>query len=110
MPCGTRWAVLKNADGPLTEHQQELPSQLEEYAQNTATAWRIKEMLRWINKASTSQGAAWRLTKFLNYAKSLVKDNPDLRPVKKALNTVRKHKDRIVSRWGKTAPMPCLKE
>ncbi len=100
MPRGTRWAVLKKADGLLTEHQQELLSQLEDYAKNTATAWRIKEMLRWINKASTSQGAAWRLTKFLNYASSLVKDNADLKPVKKALNTVCKHKKRIVSRWG----------
>ena len=41
MPRGTRWAVLKGADGALTEHQQELLAQLEEYAQDTAKAWRI---------------------------------------------------------------------
>ena len=100
MPRGTRWAVLKGADGELTEYQQELLAQLESYAQDTAKAWRIKEMLRWINEASTSQGAKWRLTKFLNYAEEIIADNPALRPVKKALNAVKNHRDRIVARWG----------
>ena len=100
MPRGTRWAVLKGADGALTEHQQELLAQLEEYAQDTARAWRIKEMLRWINEASTSQGAKWRLTNFLNFASELVNGNPNLKPVKKALETVKRHKDRIIARWG----------
>ena len=100
MPRGTRWAVLKGADGELTEYQQELLAQLEGYAQDTAKAWRIKEMLRWINEASTSQGAKWRLTKFLNYAEEIIADNPALGPVKKALNAVKNHRDRIVARWG----------
>lgn len=100
MPKGTRWAVLKASDGKLTANQQELLSQLHDYAQNTATAWRIKEMLRWINTAETSQGVSWRLTHFLNYASELVKDSPILKPVKKAIATVKRHKERIIARWG----------
>jgi len=74
MPRGTRWAVLKAAEGDLTDHQKELLRQLEEYARETAKAWRIKEMLRWVNEAETSRGASWRMTRFLNYAKGLIKD------------------------------------
>ena len=100
MPKGTRWAVLKASDKALTKGQKELLSQLEEYAVETSKAWRIKEMLRWINKAETSQGASWRITHFLNYACNLVKDNPFLQPVKKALNAIKRHKKRIIARWG----------
>jgi len=100
MPSGLRWAVLKNADGPLTERQQELLHELESYAEDTSKAWRIKEMLRWINEAQTSQGAKWRLTSFLKYAEDLILDNPALKPVKKALNSVKRHKKRILARWG----------
>jgi len=39
MPSGLRWAVLKNADGSLTERQQELIDELESYAEDTAKAW-----------------------------------------------------------------------
>ena len=100
MPSGVRWAVLKAANGALTEHQQELLSQLEKYAVETSKAWRIKEMLRWVNEATTSQGAKWRLTSFLNFAATLIDGNPALKPVKKAINTVIHHQDRIISRWG----------
>lgn len=100
MPKGTRWAVLKAADGALTRRQRELLSQLEEYACQTSKAWRIKEMLRWINEAETSQGASWRISRFLNYARGLIEDNPLLQPVQKALNAVERHKQKIVSRWG----------
>ena len=42
MPSGVRWAVLKNANGSLTDHQQKLLNELERYAEETAKAWRIK--------------------------------------------------------------------
>ncbi len=100
MPQGTRWAVLKASDGALTERQRELLSQLEEYAIETSRAWRIKEMLRWINEAETSQGASWRISHFLNYARRLIEDSSFLQPVKKALKSVERHKKRILARWG----------
>ena len=99
-PQGTRWAVLKKAEGDLTEKQRDLLSELEGFAQYTARAWRIKEMLRWINKAGWYQGAKWRLTHFLNYAYTLLDESPVLKPVFKALETLKRHKDRILNRWG----------
>jgi transposase len=100
MPQGTRWAVLKKAEGDLSEKQRDLLLELEGFAQYTAKAWRIKEMLRWINKAGWYQGAKWRLTHFLNYAYTLLDENPILKPVFKALETLKRHKDRILNRWG----------
>jgi transposase len=99
MRQGTRWAVLKAEDN-LSEEQKELLAQLESYAHYTAQAWRIKEMLRWINSAETSQAATWRFTHFLNYVKEIVEDVEILKPVHKAIGTLKKHKDRILSRWG----------
>jgi transposase len=92
MRQGTRWAVLKAEDN-LSEEQKELLAQLESYAHYTAQAWRIKEMLRWINSAETSQAAAWRFTHFLNYVKEIVEDVEILKPVHKAIGTLKKHKD-----------------
>jgi len=100
MPKGTRWAVLKAKEGDLTEQQRELLLELEDFAENTAIAWRIKEMLRWINNAETSQGARWRISQFLRKSEELIRDNPLLEPIKKALKTVKRHKERIIARWG----------
>ncbi|MGC8735885.1 MAG: ISL3 family transposase [Dissulfurimicrobium sp.] len=101
MPRGTRWTLLKASDGGrLTEKQRGLLDELEGFAVHTAKAWRIKEMLRWVKKAEFSQGAKWRLTHFLNYAHSLLNDTPILRPVFKAIETVKRHRDRILNRWG----------
>ncbi len=100
MPFRVRWAVLKAADGELTDHQRLLLSELETLAKDTSTAWRIKEMLRWVNKAVTSQAARWRLSRFLNFASEPIKDNPYLKPVQKALVTVERHQKRILTRWG----------
>ena len=100
MPPGLRWAVLKAADGDFTEHQRFLLSELENFAKDTALAWRIKEMLRWVNMASTSQAARWRLSRFFNFAFNLIKDNANLKPVLRALATVERHQKRILARWG----------
>jgi len=99
MPAGVRWAVLKAPDGELTDHQQHLLSELESFTKDTSTAWRIKEMLRWVNKAVTSQAARWRLSRFLNFASELIQDNPNLKPVQKALATVERQQKRILARW-----------
>ena len=100
MPKGTRWAILKKAEGNLTEGQKNILAELEGFAQYTCKAWNIKEKLRWINQAEWYQGAKWRITHFLNYAYSILDDNPILRPIYKALETLKRHKDRILNRWG----------
>lgn len=100
LPKGTRWAILKKADGELTEGQKRILSELDTFAQYTCKAWSIKEKLRWINQAEWSRGAKWRITRFLNYAYGILDDNPILKPIYKALETLKRHKDRIVNRWG----------
>ena len=51
-------------------------------------------MFRWISKVEWFQGAKWRLTHFLNYAYSLLDDKVILKPVIKALETLKRHKER----------------
>ncbi|WP_310601412.1 transposase [Desulfobulbus sp.] len=66
----------------------------------TSKAWRIKEMLRWVRKATSMRGAQWRLTNFINIAMELVADIGLLKPVRKALKTVKTHRDAILARWA----------
>jgi transposase len=65
LPKHTRWATLKNADGPLIENQKAALAELEQMDFFTAIAWRVKERLRWVRKAETPQAATWRLSNFL---------------------------------------------
>jgi transposase len=83
LPKALRWAVLKAADRSLTDKQ----------AQDlfTATAWRIKEKLRWIRKAESVQAARWRITAFIRHARDGLADEAILEPVRKALETFEKH-------------------
>jgi len=99
LPRATRWATLKNADGPLTENQVDALAELMSMDMQTSKAWRIKEMLRWVRKATTMRGAQWRLTNFVNVALKLIADVDLLKPVRKALKTVEKHRDAILARW-----------
>lgn len=99
MPKSTRWALLKNADGELTDHQFEAITELAATDMQTASAWRIKECLRWIRKATSEQGAKWRITAFLKFARELCDPEPLLAPVAKAVDTVEKHRSAIVARW-----------
>ena len=101
-PKSLRWAVLKKADGPLTDKQAEALVELETSDLKTCIAWKIKEKLRWIRHAGTAQAARWRLTHFLKYAKSLLGDCDVLEPVRKALSTVESHFDGILQRWTST--------
>ena len=102
MPKALRWAVLKNAEGPMTEKQAQALLDLEQYDFETAKAWRVKEKLRWIREAKTAQGARWRLTHFIKFTRNEIGDSDILGPVRKALVTLEKHTERILQRWTST--------
>jgi transposase len=104
LPKATRWAVLKAADGGrLTKKQQKALAELETGGFATATAWRIKEMLRWVRKAETVRAAKWRITHFCRHAlKCIAYDMQNLEPVLKALITLEEHAEMILQRWTST--------
>jgi transposase len=102
LPKALRWAILKRADGRLTQAQADALAELETSGLSTAIAWRIKEMLRWIRKADGVQAARWRITHFLRHATHLLADDPILDPVRKALTSFEKHRQRILRRWTST--------
>tara|TARA_Y100000031_G_C8216913_1_gene383886 strand:+ start:185 stop:1507 length:1323 start_codon:yes stop_codon:yes gene_type:complete len=102
MPKALRWAVLKAADRGLTEKQAAALAELEATDLFTATAWRIKEKLRWIRKAETVRAARWRITSFIRHAHECINDEAVLEPVRKALDTFEKHLERILRRWTST--------
>jgi transposase len=99
LPKALRWAVLKRADGNLSNAQVEALIELEASDLMTALAWQIKEKLRWVRKATTRNAARWRITNFLRHAREVVEDEPILAPVRKALDTVEHHRQRILERW-----------
>jgi len=100
LPKVSRWATLKNADGPLTEKQIDALADLMRMDTQTAKAWRIKEMLRWVRKATSMRGAQWRLTNFINVTLELIAGIDLLKPVRKALTTIEKHRNAILARWN----------
>lgn len=103
LPKHLRWAVLKNADTErLTVNQLHALADLLEQGFDTATAWKIKEHLKWIRAAKTPQAARWRITRFINYASDMIGDNKLLQPVTKALETLSRHAERVVRRWTST--------
>jgi transposase len=104
LPKATRWAVLKAADGGrLTKKQQKAFAELETGGFATTTAWRIKEMLRWVRKAETVRAAKWRITHFFRHAlKCIAYDMQNLVPVLKALITLEEHAEMILQRWAST--------
>ncbi len=102
MPKALRWAVLKAADGKLTTKQAVALAELEATDLFTATAWRIKEKLRWIRNAETIQAARWRITAFIRHARNRLAGEVLLEPVRKALETFEKHLGRILQRWTST--------
>jgi transposase len=99
LPKALRWAVLKRADGRLTDTQVTALAELEASDLFTAIAWRIKEKLRWIRQADSVQAARWRITNFQRHAAELLDPDPILDPVRKALATVQTHSKRILQRW-----------
>ena len=103
LPKHLRWAVLKRGEvDHLTTNQLKAMAELLEQGLDTATAWRVKERLRWVRQASTPQAARWRISRFINYASGLVGESRLLEPVRKALQTLRTHAERVVRRWTST--------
>ncbi|CAO0822939.1 hypothetical protein DFAR_3390007 [Desulfarculales bacterium] len=88
--------MLKATDGGrLTETQQQALT--DGFA--TATAWRLKKMLRWIRKATSVRAAQWRITHFTRHAlKCIAPDTNPLAPVLKALMILEEHAHLILSR------------
>lgn len=103
LPKHLRWAVLKRGETDhLTTNQLMAMAELLDQGLDTAVAWRVKERLRWVRQAKTPQAARWRITRFINYASGLVGDSPLLEPVRKALQTLATHAERVVRRWTST--------
>ena len=102
LPKALRWAVLKAADGKLTTKQAAALAELEATDLFTATAWRIKEKLRWIRNADSVRAARWRITNFIRHARQCIAGEAVLEPVRKALETFEKHLQRILQRWSST--------
>jgi len=98
-PKAARWAVLKAGDRNLTDDQRIALAELETGGFATAAAYRAKEMLRWIRRASTPQAARWRITRFINHIGLGLDPSPLLDPVRRALRTFASHVDRIIQRW-----------
>jgi transposase len=98
-PKSVRWAILKGQEKEKTVRQQEALQELENSGFATATAYRIKELLRWIRHATTSQAARWRITHFIRHAEEHVQDDPFLKPVQTALNTFKELAGKIARRW-----------
>ena len=54
LPKHLRWAVLKRGDvDGLTTNQLKAMAELLDQGLDTATAWRVKERLRWVRQAPT---------------------------------------------------------
>lgn len=99
LPEGTRWATLKGLETRRTDTQKAALQELFNRGLATATAFRVKEMLRWVREADTKQGARWRATNFLRVARELVAEGSLFAPMRKALNTFEEHLPRILRRW-----------
>ena len=68
-PKALRWAVLKAANRSLTDTRAHALAELEATDLFTATAWRIKQKLRWIRKVESVPAARWRITAFNPHAR-----------------------------------------
>jgi transposase len=99
LPKRARWTTLKGRETKRTATQQAALQELFVRGLATATAFRVKEMLRWVREANTTQGARWRATNFLRTARELVAEDPLLEPMRKAMNTFEEHLSRILRRW-----------
>ena len=99
MPEASRWATLKGRETKKTDKQQAALQELLDRGLATATAFRVKEMLRWVREAQTQQGARWRASHFLHTARQLVAEDTLLAPMRKALDTFEQHLPFILRRW-----------
>jgi len=100
LPKGTRWSVLQNAESNLTTGQAKALEKLNRMGAFTYTAWKVKEKLRWVRKATSLRSAKWRLTHFIRHIYDTVGYDPILEPVFNALETLVRHKGQIAARWN----------
>jgi len=89
LPGASRWATLKNADGPLTEQQLQALAELMSMDMQTSKAWRIKKMLR---RVAAEQFHACCLEAGWGYRPAQTSG--------KALKTVEQHREAILARLG----------
>ncbi|MBQ9407682.1 MAG: transposase [Desulfovibrio sp.] len=99
MPKGCRWPVLKNRESKRTEEQEAALKELEARGMATATAFRVKELLRGVKDGDTKRTARWRFTHLIRYPRELIGTNKLLEPVRKSLQTCETHMPRILRRW-----------
>lgn len=100
LPTASHWAVLKGyRTKALTEKQNQALKELIRMGTHTSIAWMIKEKLRWIRQATSLRGACWRLTRFLNLVSAIVETEPMLSPMRKAVDTLRRHSGQVIRRW-----------
>ena len=86
--------------GAAANNQRAALAELEQMDFFTAIAWRIKEMLRWVRKASTPRAAKWRLSNFLLSMSFMdLQRSTVLQPVIEAIETVIRHRKAIEARW-----------
>lgn len=99
LPKGARWTTLKGLETKRTATQEAALKELQERGLATATAFRIKEMLRWFKDAETKQAAYWRATHFIKAAEALMGTDDLLKPICTALKTFKEQLPRIIRRW-----------
>ena len=81
------------------EDQKAALKELEERGLATSTAFRVKELLRWVREADNRTAARWRASRFFAFAHELAGKSDLLEPIRKALNTFEEHLPRILRRW-----------
>ncbi len=86
----------------MTEKQVDALAELVSSDLHTGMAWHIKEKPRWIRKAEKIKVARWRLSHFIDYAGKRLGEVEIVEPVRKALETLERHADKILQRWHST--------
>jgi len=103
LPKHSRWALLQKwGVESLTANQHAALLQLIEADTRTSIAWMVKEKLSWIRAAKTPQAARWRITNYINYARSLIGTEAIFEPMRKTVTTLERHAERVVRRWTST--------
>jgi len=103
LPKHSRWALLKKwGVASLTANQHAALLELIHSDTHTSVAWMVKEKLSWVRAAKTPQAARWRITNYINYARSLIGTNDIFEPMRKAVATLERHTERVVRRWTST--------
>ena len=97
LPKATRWAVLKRGDRALTDAQKTALAELEERGLATATAYQVKEQLRWVDEAETPQAMRWRITHFAKHWRDELV-HPIYKPIRRALETLKGYTSLIIGR------------